>query len=75
MSWLQEVLAIAKADELIKYLTEQFVNYMETPREVRKQTRASQRELREQWQYRWFGMIPLAIRMWADGMRRKIPQK
>ncbi|ULL19699.1 YqzE family protein [Paenibacillus sp. H1-7] len=60
---------MAKADELVKYVTEQFVIYMETPREVRKQTKASIRQSREQWQYRWFGMLPIAARMWVDGMR------
>lgn len=49
-------------------MTEQFIKYMETPKEVRKQTRASQREVREHWQYRWFGMLPLAIRMWMGGL-------
>ncbi|GAA4863393.1 YqzE family protein [Paenibacillus vulneris] len=59
---------MAKGDELVKYMTEQFVKYMETPREIRKQTRATQREMREQWQYRWFGMLPLALRMWIESL-------
>ncbi|UQZ82742.1 hypothetical protein SK3146_01901 [Paenibacillus konkukensis] len=45
------------------------MEYMETPKEIRKQTRASQREHREHWQYRWFGMLPLALRMWMEGLR------
>lgn len=62
---------MAKGDELIKYMTEQFVKYMETPKEVRRQVKASQREVREHWQYRWFGMVPLAISMWLQSLRKK----
>ncbi|UUZ79901.1 YqzE family protein [Paenibacillus sp. P26] len=57
---------MAKSDELVKYLTERVVSYMETPREVRRQVRAQRKEGREPWQIRWFGMLPLAIRLWKD---------
>ncbi|NOU97888.1 YqzE family protein [Paenibacillus sp. LMG 31456] len=62
---------MAKSDELVKYVTVQLLHYMETPREVRKQVRASQREAREHWKYRWFGMLPVAILMWTQGLRIK----
>lgn len=48
-------------------MTEQFLKYMDTPKEVRRQ----ERETREHWQYRWFGMVPLAVKMWLDGLRKK----
>ncbi|MCR8631168.1 YqzE family protein [Paenibacillus radicis (ex Xue et al. 2023)] len=62
---------MAKSDELVKYVTEQLLHYMETPREVRKQVRANQREVREHWKYRWFGMLPVAIQMWTQSLRIK----
>jgi hypothetical protein len=62
---------MAKEEELVKYVTERLLYYIETPRELRKQAKASQREARLQWQYRWFGMLPLAIRMWMHGLRLK----
>jgi hypothetical protein len=62
---------MAKIDDLIKYITERVITYFETPKEVRKQTRVSQKEQKEQWQYRWFGMLPLALRMWCRYVRKK----
>ncbi|MGF7031461.1 hypothetical protein J2T17_002372 [Paenibacillus mucilaginosus] len=61
---------MAKGDELVKYLTVQVIKYFETPKEERKLKRAGKREAREQWQYRWFGMLPLALSMWLEPLRR-----
>lgn len=47
------------SNEYVKFLTKKFVNYMETPKNVRKENRA----VKESWGYRWFGMIPLSIKM------------
>jgi len=57
---------MAKSDELVKYLTVQVVKYIETPKDVRKQVRAGRKEVREQWQYRWFGLLPVALRIWRE---------
>ncbi|MEW9700346.1 YqzE family protein [Paenibacillus sp. SI8] len=54
---------MAKSDDLVKYITQQVVTYMETPKDVRKSAKASHKEQRENWQTRWFGMLPLATRM------------
>ncbi|NEW08635.1 YqzE family protein [Paenibacillus sp. SYP-B3998] len=54
---------MAKSDELVKYITQQVVTYIETPKDIRKQTKANSKEQRENWQTRWFGMLPLAARM------------
>jgi len=65
------VAELAKSDELVKYVTEQLLHYMETPREVRKQNRANYKAAREHWKYRWFGMLPAALQMWVNGLRIK----
>ncbi|TVY08307.1 YqzE family protein [Paenibacillus cremeus] len=62
---------MAKSDELVKFLTQQVVKYIETPKDVRKQVRAGRREVRERWSTRWFGMLPLALRMWYDRVLRR----
>jgi ribonuclease PH len=54
---------MAKSDDLVKYITQQVVTYIDTPKEVRQQAKASIKEQREGWQTRWFGMLPLAARM------------
>lgn len=57
---------MAKSDDLVKYITQQVVTYMDTPREVRRRQRQDRRTKRreEPWSYRWFGMLPLSIRLW-----------
>lgn len=45
--------------ELIKFLTQRFVQYLEMPREERRR----RRQVKEPWTVRWFGMIPLSLRM------------
>jgi hypothetical protein len=50
-------------EDLVKFITEQVVTYMETPKEDRKQAKEDTKAQRESWQTRWFGLIPLAIRM------------
>ncbi|WP_281886217.1 YqzE family protein [Paenibacillus sp. YYML68] len=62
---------MGKSDELVKYMTERFVKYIDTPKDVRRQVRLDRKVLREPWEYRWFGMIPFSIRMWADKWRRE----
>ncbi|WP_409345836.1 YqzE family protein [Paenibacillus sp. MBLB4367] len=64
---------MAKSDELVKYITQQVTRYLDTPKEIRKQVRLEQRvvKVQESWQHRWFGMLPFAIKMWADGRRKK----
>lgn len=66
-----------KGEELVKYLAEQVVVYIETPKEVRLYARQVRAAKKENWQTRWFGMIPLAIRMMAKDMgkdKRTPPQ-
>ncbi|GCL71120.1 MULTISPECIES: YqzE family protein [Paenibacillus] len=60
-----------KKEELVKYVTQQVVKYMDTPKEVRKQVKAGKKVGREPWQYRWFGMLPFVLRMWMEPLRRK----
>lgn len=45
--------------EYLKYLTRLFVQYVETPKEERKQNKRP----RESWSSRWFGAIPMSIRL------------
>ncbi|MCY9670581.1 YqzE family protein [Paenibacillus alginolyticus] len=62
---------MAKSDDLVKYITQQVVTYIETPKEVRQQVKAMSKEQRESWQTRWFGMLPLATRMLIDQVKPK----
>ncbi|MGK5509009.1 MULTISPECIES: YqzE family protein [Brevibacillus] len=45
--------------EYLKYLTKLFVQYMDTPKDERRLRKAP----RESWSSRWFGAIPMSIRL------------
>ncbi|MNI56731.1 hypothetical protein D3C73_1117510 [compost metagenome] len=62
---------MAKGDELVKYITERVVDYVETPREVRKE----RVKYREPWANRWFGLIPFSISLWVERIPRKGKKK
>lgn len=54
-------------EELVKYITERVVGYMESPREDRHRGRGG----RQSWSQRWFGMVPLGLSIWRSGRRQK----
>ncbi|CAH1206726.1 hypothetical protein PAECIP111893_02595 [Paenibacillus plantiphilus] len=53
-----------KSEELIKYMTVQVVQYMETSQEDRKLNREKAKAAREPWLTRWFGIAPLGLALW-----------
>lgn len=53
------------ASEFIRDVTEQVIRYMDTP----KQLRQNNRNRKESWQYRWFGMMPVTMRLWKKRWR------
>ncbi|PYE52331.1 YqzE family protein [Paenibacillus barcinonensis] len=55
---------MAKSDELVKYITQRVVNYMDTPKDERKERKAQSRR-KEPWAMKWFGMIPFAFSLWV----------
>ncbi|MFX3633074.1 MAG: YqzE family protein [Candidatus Pristimantibacillus sp.] len=55
---------MASGNDLIKYVTVELVNYIETPRDERKQNKASAKALREHWLTRWFGLGPISVMLW-----------
>lgn len=57
-------MAIKGGNDLAKYMAEQFIHYMETPKEQRRQTKSSAKALREPWLTRWFGWGPAGLVIW-----------
>ncbi|MCJ8010409.1 YqzE family protein [Paenibacillus sp. KQZ6P-2] len=58
---------MASGDELVKYITERFVTYIETPKEERK----LRSKPKEPWAEKWFGMIPLGLTLMKRQTGRK----
>ena len=48
------------------YMLEKLVWYMETPKQERKRLKAEKKEL---WSVKWFGMLPVAIKMYFRKLR------
>ena len=66
---------MADGDKLVRYITQQVVNFLDTPRTTRLESRRRNRTNRERWAYRWFGMIPFALGFWYKNVRKKRKHK
>lgn len=64
---------MAKGEEIVKYVTQKVVEYIDTPREHRQQQRQTRRATKEPWTTRWFGMIPLSLSMMLGRSKKKAP--
>jgi hypothetical protein len=45
------------SNDIVKYLTQEFVRFIDTPKENRK------KKQKESWASRWFGMIPMSFKV------------
>lgn len=59
---------MAKGNDLIRYITEQVVDYMMKPKEERKSIKDREKE---HWQTKWFGMLPFGVSMWAKDKKKE----
>jgi hypothetical protein len=58
-------------NDYIRYVTQQFVSYMDAPKADRKQKRQQRREEREPFLNRWFGMLPLSAAVFYRQVKKK----
>lgn len=49
--------------DYVKYMTEQFLEYIETPENEREKQRRMKKAQKQPRMYRWFGLIPYSLRM------------
>lgn len=54
------------SDDLVKYITQQVVVYMDTPKEQRKPKPA-----KEHWAMRWFGYSGYSLVQWMSHLHSK----
>lgn len=59
---------MASGQAIIRELTEKFVQYLDQPKESRKQGKAQKNK--EPWSNLWFGMVPTAMRMWREQKKK-----
>ncbi|WP_339315950.1 YqzE family protein [Paenibacillus sp. FSL R10-2734] len=54
-------------DELVKYITEKVVVYIEDPRAIHARRAAA---TKQPWSQKWFGMLPLGWSIWRSKWSR-----
>lgn len=47
-----------KTNDYVKYLTKEFVQYIDQPKDERKKLKQEKKDNRADFLYRWFGIIP-----------------
>jgi hypothetical protein len=48
-------------NDYVKFVTQQIVTYIDQPKDKRKAKKKAKKNNKLSFQYRWFGMIPLAL--------------
>ncbi|MDK8182567.1 YqzE family protein [Paenibacillus sp. UMB4589-SE434] len=57
---------MSKRDDLIKYIIQRVVTYIDEPKEQRSERRLERKhQQRELWLVRWFGLLPFSMKMMA----------
>lgn len=52
-----------KSEDWIKYVTKEFVQYVDTPKDERMKKKQEKKESQGTWGEHWFGAVPMAISM------------
>lgn len=53
-----------KTNDYVKYMTQQFVKYIDTPRDERKERKEVRKETKTPASQQWFGILPYGFRLW-----------
>ena len=52
---------VLSTNDYVKYMTQQLVRYMDTPKEERKAKKSIRKTERSPFSNRWFGILPFAV--------------
>jgi YqzE-like protein len=52
---------VLSTNDYVKYMTQQLVRYMDTPKEERKAKKSIRKTERSPFANRWFGILPFAV--------------
>ncbi|MFT8871037.1 MAG: YqzE family protein [Sporolactobacillus sp.] len=64
-----------KSEDYVRFLTEQFVRYLQKPEDERKKAKQVRRDSRLPLRNQLFGQIPDAIESYARNLRRSARKK
>lgn len=54
---------MSAVNDYVKYITQTIVKYIDQPKEERKKLKQERKETKEDFTYRWFGILPYLIMM------------
>ncbi|MFN7251174.1 MAG: YqzE family protein [Anaerobacillus sp.] len=60
-----------KTNDYVKYVTQQFVSYVDTPSEKRKEMRQERKANKLPFAYKWFGLLPYAIGQMFNSKKKR----
>ncbi|MBO8156115.1 MAG: YqzE family protein [Bacillaceae bacterium] len=58
-------------NDLVKYMTQEFLKYMHLPKEERKKRKVLKKQQEERRTIRYFGMVPFALKMFIDSKKKR----
>ncbi|MBT9249756.1 YqzE family protein [Bacillus halotolerans] len=53
-----------KTNDYVKYMTQQFVKYIDTPKDERKERKEVRKKTKTPASQHWFGILPYGFRLW-----------
>ncbi|MTH52396.1 YqzE family protein [Bacillus mangrovi] len=59
------------SNDYVKYLTQQVVKYMDTPKEEREQQKELKKSAKTPFWSRWFGVLPVSMLLLMRKKRKK----
>ncbi|MFC4320741.1 YqzE family protein [Litchfieldia salsa] len=57
-------------NDYVKYMTQQFVSYLDQPRQLRKETKLKKKTERAPFTSHWFGVLPIAFSLMFKRKKR-----
>lgn len=61
--------------DYVKFVTQQFVTYVDQPKEKRKELKLQKKELKEPVQNQLFGLVPMAISVFIENRKKNRRKK
>lgn len=58
-------------NDYVRFVTQQFVSYMDAPKEDRKQQKQQRRAEKEPFLNKWFGVMPLSAALFYRNVKNK----
>ncbi|KFN01324.1 YqzE family protein [Bacillus clarus] len=58
-------------NDYVRFVTQQFVSYMDAPKEDRKQKKQQRRAEKEPFLNKWFGVMPISATLFYQNVKKK----